>query len=223
MSVDPSRSSQLKVSVAVVSRFPLVRRGLRALIESSETMLWLRETSALDEMRAILGDAAPDIVMLHLDSETTSVKEDLEAISRWSSRIKVLVLGGDEQEREIYLSLHHGARGYLERTTQEGEILEALRVVAGGDYWIPATIAAKLATHVRRAPITEADKHLLRLLCRCQNEATLAREMGLGRRAARNLLKELYAKLAADSQTAAVLAALRLGYLSLSEAFMASV
>jgi len=82
---------------------------------------------------------------------------------------RLLMLTILDGEEDIYRAVSAGARGYLTKSCECEEVLDAIRTIAGGKGYFPAAINTKLKAREKRKPLTERELEILRLLVRAQS------------------------------------------------------
>ncbi len=115
---------------------PVVRAGLRALLEAQPDLQVVAEagTGGAAVQKAL--ELAPDVVFLNLSMPRGEGLEAAEQLLEAAPEIDVLVFAVPEERNELRQALRLGARGYLSRRADPEEMIEGLRVVARGGYFL---------------------------------------------------------------------------------------
>lgn len=137
------------IRVLIADDQSLIRAGFRVLIESADDLEVVGEADdgarAVEMARSQRADVVlMDIRMPGIDGvEATrriSADEDLAGV-------KVLVLTTFELDEYVYLALHAGASGFLGKSVEPEDLLEAIRLVAAGEALLsPAATRSLIAT-----------------------------------------------------------------------------
>lgn len=143
------------ITVLIVDDQDLVRLGLRTLIDSEDGMSCAGE--AADGLAAIeLARATrPDVILM--DIRMPGI-DGLEATRRIiadpdMAGTRVLVLTTFELDQYVFDALRHGASGFLLKDTKPADLLQAIRVVAGGAALLAPTVTRRLISEfVSRSP-----------------------------------------------------------------------
>ena len=122
-------------------------------------------------------------------------------------------------------AIRAGARGYLLKTVDAGELIAAIKAVHRGDYLIDPIIAARVLSELHLAtpespqvePLTESEMAVLRLVAQGVDNKDIARTLGYSVYTVANRLRTIYKKLNVTSRTQAALYALRQGWATLDE------
>ena len=196
----------------LVDDHPVVRAGLRALVDGQEDLTVVGEADGLDAALRIARAERPDVVLMDL-SLGPHVAGGAEVTSRLRALDQppeVLVLTTYDTESDILRALDAGARGYLLKDAPPGELFAGIRATARGETVLAPTVAATL---VRRTAspgptITEREVEVLELLSRGLGNKEMARELFVSEATVKSHLSHIYAKLGVDTRAGAVAAAI---------------
>jgi DNA-binding NarL/FixJ family response regulator len=135
--------------VLVVDDHPVVRTGVRQMLESVEGIRVTGEASggyeALDRVRS--DDF--DVVLLDVSLPDMNGIDTLKAIRTIKPGVPVLMLSVYQEEIFAVRAMREGARGYLTKASLGAELVLAVQQVRGGGRYITASLAEKLADAVR--------------------------------------------------------------------------
>ena len=134
------------VRVAIADDQALVRAGLRSLVEQEDDLVVVGEAAdgaaALDLARR----ERPDVVLMDI---RMPVLDGLEATRRLAADpaladVRVLVLTTFELDEYVFEALRAGAGGFVVKDAEPGELLRAIRVVAGGDSLLSPSVTRRI-------------------------------------------------------------------------------
>jgi DNA-binding NarL/FixJ family response regulator len=122
------------IRVLIAYDQPVVRAGLRAMLQSEADILVVADASHGDEAVTMTRDVHPDVVLLDAGIAGLDALEATRRILDESERIgaRVLVLAADDTSDFLFAALRAGASGFLLKNSQPVDLVEAVRVVAGG-------------------------------------------------------------------------------------------
>lgn len=127
----------------------LFRAGLRALLESEPRWEVVGEAADGNEAVARARELKPDIVIMDLSMPEANGLEATRAIRALGLECRVLVLTVHAEEEYLVPVVEAGASGYLTKTSADTDLLEALRVVARGEVYLPARATTLLLRRYR--------------------------------------------------------------------------
>ena len=181
------------ISVLLMDDHVVVREGLRALLERQDDVTVLAEAGTVGE--AVDADVSPDVVVADLvlpDDRGADVVKRLTARYPDSA---ILVLTMVDNPTDVQRCLAAGARGYLLKETASTELVDAVRMVAGGGEYVQPSLDAALAKW-REAPgrvqalaaddLTPREREVLRLIALGHTNAEVAQMLYVSVRTVEN-------------------------------------
>lgn len=200
------------IRIVLVDDHPVVRAGLRALVESQDDLTVLGEADGMDAALAAVSEHRPDVVLmdLSLGAGQPGGAAVTAAVRALPQRPEVLVLTTYDTESDILRALEAGARGYLLKDAPPDELFAGIRATARGETVLAPSVAATL---VRRSTpgattITEREVEVLELLSRGLGNKEMARELFVSEATVKSHLSHIYTKLGVDTRAGAVAAAI---------------
>ena len=140
------------IRVALADDHPAFLSGLVAYLRAQDGIAVVGTAADGDEALALARREAPDVLVLDLEMPRRTGMDVADALQ--GSGIDVLILSAYQDEDYIFGVLERGAAGYLTKEEPLGEILSAIRGVAGGETgWLSSRIAELvLRGRWRRSP-----------------------------------------------------------------------
>lgn len=178
------------IRVVLADDHPVVREGLRRILERETGIEVVGEVDRGDELPSIVQDTSADIVVLDIGMPGPGFLELIPAIGAARAGTRVLMLSGHPEEAYAIHALRAGAAGYLNKSHATDLLVEAVRRVCSGGRYISPALAESLAAQV--AEHTGSPGHL-RLSNR---EIEVLRLMGTGLS-----LKEIGGRLRVNAKT----------------------
>lgn len=200
------------IRILLVDDHPVVRAGLRALVEGQSDLTVVADVAGLDDALAAVAAERPDVVLmdLHLGDGRPGGAEVTTALRALPEPPEVLVLTTYDTESDVLRVLEAGARGYLLKDAPPDDLFAGIRATARGETVLAPSVAATL---VRRATpgattITAREVQVLELLSRGLGNKEIARELFVSEATVKSHLSHVYTKLGVDTRAGAVAAAI---------------
>lgn len=170
----------------------IVRRGMRALLETEPGMEIVAEASDGQEALRLCESASPDVVILDVAMPKLNGIDVAAQARKRRPDLRVIVLSMYADESYVVRALSAGARGYLLKEATDDDLLPAVRAVAAGkSFFSPAVSAMLLEDYMRHLQqrgledsyhlLTDREREVLQLLAegRTNKEVALALDVGL--------------------------------------------
>jgi DNA-binding NarL/FixJ family response regulator len=199
------------VRVLLVDDHPVVRAGLRALIDGLEDVDVVGEAHDLASAERVAVLDRPDVVLMDLNlGDGPGGAEVTARLRALPDAPEVLILTTYDTESDILRALDAGAKGYLLKDAPADELFAAIRATARGETVLASSVAALL---VRRASspgpvVTDREVEVLELLARGLGNKEMAQELFVSEATVKSHLSHVYAKLGVDTRAGAVAAAI---------------
>ena len=202
-----------KLRLLVVDDHFFVRMGLAASLNAEPDMRVEAEADNGAEAVNLYRKHLPDVVLLDGRLPGMSGLDTLIALRREFPQARVLMLSVDEGEEDIFRAMQAGAAGYLPKTTQRGELLQAIRIVAAGKQYLPPALSARLAQRSAAASLTPQELKVLELLTKGLGNREIGRVLGCSESTAKWHVHNIVQKLEVTDRAEATRAAIERGIL----------
>jgi DNA-binding NarL/FixJ family response regulator len=203
------------IRVLVVDDHPVVRRGLRALLDTLDGIEVVGEASDGETAVDLVQQIGPDVVLMDLHMPGMGGIEATRRIAEQGRAPAVLVMTMFDGDEMVVTAVQAGARGYLVKGAEQDEISRALRAVASGEVIFGPDIAAGVLGMLGGAAAAQADqdafvdltgreRDILHLLASGQRTASIAAQLYLAPKTVSNALTSIFAKLQVDGRAEAI-------------------
>ena len=199
------------IRVVLVDDHPVVRAGIRALVENEADLRVVGEASDAESAVEVVTATHPDVVLMDLQlGEGPGGIEVTRRLRALADPPQVLVLTTYDTEADILAAIQAGAAGYLLKDAPPEEIYRAVRGTARGEVVLGPTISATLVrrTTTRGAVLTEREVEVTGLLARGLTNKEMAVELFVSEATVKSHLSQIYSKLGVDTRAGAVAKAL---------------
>jgi DNA-binding NarL/FixJ family response regulator len=204
------------IRVLLVDDHPVVRRGMRALLEELPELEPVGEAADGAEALRFLEQAsqagADHVDVVLMDLQMGAGMHGVEATRRITALPdppSVLILTTYSTDGDILAAVEAGATGYLLKDAPPEELAAAIRAAARGETVLAPPVAARLLGRVRsgRPTLSPRETEILELLAEGLTNRQISRRLFISEATVKTHLVHVYDKLGVDSRTAAIAAA----------------
>ncbi|POX57159.1 DNA-binding response regulator [Streptomyces sp. Ru71] len=193
---------------------PVVRAGLRAVLETEPGLAVVAEAATAEEAVARAAGGGIDVVLMDLQFKGgMNGAEATAAITARPGAPRVVIVTTYDSDADTLPAIEAGATGYLLKDARPEELAAAVRTAAAGRSALAPAVADRLL-HRLRTPgtsLTRRETEVLTLVADGLSNQAVARRLHLTEGTVKSHLARVYAKLGVDSRTAAVAVATDLG------------
>jgi DNA-binding NarL/FixJ family response regulator len=132
------------IRILLADDHPVVRDGLRALLEREADMSIVAEAADGRETVRLAEEQSPDVVIMDLAMPIMNGIEATRRIVAKSPHTAVVILSMHQDESYVLGSLNAGAKGYLLKDSMRREVIEAVRAVSQGRSFLTRKVSAML-------------------------------------------------------------------------------
>jgi two-component system, NarL family, invasion response regulator UvrY len=139
------------IRVIIVDDHPVVRRGLKQIIEEEPDMQMVNQAGNARDAISVIGQTACDAVILDITLPGVSGIEVLNQLRREHPDLPVLIMSMHEEEQYALRVLKAGASGYLMKDSIPEELIKAIRKITAGGKYISSSFSETLIS-LQEAP-----------------------------------------------------------------------
>lgn len=212
-------SSPLRV--LLVDDHPMVRRGLRALLESVPDADVVGEADSGELAVELARELVPDVVVMDLAMPGIGGVEATRHITTERPGTGVLVLTMHADDDSVFAAMRAGARGYLLKGADTPEVLRAITAVSVGEAIFGPAVATRVLSYLTRPlsaqdvslfpELSEREREVLHLIAQGRSNGEIATQLFLSPKTVRNHVSNVFAKLQVADRADAIVRARRAG------------
>lgn len=154
------------IRVALADDQALVRAGFRALLQAESDIEVVGEASDGAEAVRLVGAELPDVLLMDIRMPEVDGLEATRIIAGDDrlADVKVLILTTFELDEYVFEAVRSGASGFLVKDTEPADLVQAVRLVAGGDALLSPSVTRRLiaefASRAKEPPLADVLEEL---------------------------------------------------------------
>lgn len=205
-------------SVLLVDDHPVVRAGIRQLLEKAPDIVVVGEASNGDEALKMVDNLRPDVLLLDMEMPGLNGSEVAQKLQTSGSPVRILALSAHDDKQYIQELLSNGASGYLVKEEVPEAIVEAVRGVARGEQgWVSRRVAAQMSSWMReeteeRMGLTGREVQVLKAVVDGLTNQEIGLALGISEKTVEKHLEGVFTKLGVASRVEAAVHAVREGW-----------
>ena len=208
-----------RIRLLLVDDHPVVRQGIRRLLELEEQVSVVGEAGSGEEALERMDASAADVVMMDIRLPGIDGIETTRRLQAQHPDLKVIILSsfGDEY---LAKAVDAGANGYILKTASQRELVHAVVQVANGQTFVDAQLVPKLFRQLgelsrmaRCEDLSDRQREILGLIANGVSSKEIAVTLTMSHATLTRQLRHVFDVLGVDSRAHAVAEASRRGLL----------
>lgn len=198
---------QEKLKVLLIDDHPLMRRGIKQLIELEEDFEVIADVGSGTEGISVALQASPDLIILDLNMKGLSGLDTLKGLRAEEVDARIVILTVSDAKNDVFALIDAGADGYLLKDTEPEILLEEIKRIAKGEVILSNSIKNLLIEREhRRDPmdlLTDREMGVLRLIATGLSNKQIAGQLFISEETVKVHIRNLLRKLNVHSRVAA--------------------
>lgn len=229
------KASVAPIRVFIADPDPHFRQELKTALAKEEDLVLVGESGEGVEVPLICGTTMPHVVILNLYLPRMDGVEAMYRLSQMAPQIKVLILS-EKDDPYVLETIRSGASGCLLKNMGMAPIIDAMRVIAYGGFYIHPIMMGRLVNELRRLSrkegvfqhvyatlppiswqevLTYREMEVLRLMSQGKNNRAISEHLYISEKTVKNHVSSILYKLNVQDRTQAVLLAIKYGWVQL--------
>ena len=214
-------SSDNVIRVMLVDDHPIMRRGLRDVLEDSGAFEVVAQAVDGVEAVATAEETRPDVIVMDVMMPGKDGVEACRDILELMPDTRVLIITASTEEDAVIEAIAAGALGFVQKYSASDELVDAVRAVAAGRLMIPDDSVKRVfkliqdggTTAIAPDILTEREREILTQFALGKSYTQIATDRGVGMTTVRNTIYRIQDKLGVRSKQEIVVWAVRNGLL----------
>ena len=217
----------MSIRVLICDDQALVRAGFRSILGARPEIEVVGEAENGAEAIALTERRQPDVILMDIRMPILDGVEATRRLVARGSPARILILTTFDLDEYVHAAIRAGASGFLLKDVRPTELLEAIRVVAGGDALLAPSVTRRLLerfattlpvgdhTSEALADLTTRETEVLRLLASGLSNAEIASELVVSEATVKTHISSVLRKLGLRDRVQAVIVAYETGLVKL--------
>jgi DNA-binding NarL/FixJ family response regulator len=217
----------VSIRVLIVDDQPLVRAGFRTILGSKRDIEVVGEAENGAEAVALAERRRPDVILMDIRMPVLDGVEATRRLVAAGTPARILVLTTFDLDEYVHAAIRAGASGFLLKDVTPANLLEAIRIVAGGDALLAPSVTRRLLerfattlppgedSSAALAELTSRETEVLRLLASGMSNAEIASELVVSEATVKTHISSMLRKLGLRDRVQAVIVAYETGLVTL--------
>jgi len=197
-------SSIEPAKILMVDDHPLLRKGLKQLLEFEDDIEVVGEASSGAEALILAEQTDPDLITLDLNMQGMDGLETLRALRAQGMTCRIVMLTVSDSDEDVLEAIRSGADGYLLKDMDPEDLLEKLKDATVGKMVMSEKLTQVLATALRKpnkkgpnviSNLTSREYEILKLISKGMSNKLIARELDISDGTVKVHVKHLLKKL----------------------------
>ena len=225
------------IRVIIVDEQPLFRQGICSTLQQMEDCVIVGASTDAEDILELARTGNPDVAVIDAGLSATDPLEIARQMRHLAPRMGVIMLTPSEDEERLFQSIKVGAAAYYARNITPEDLVDAVRRVSHGEYLINDDVLSKpqLASRVLKSfreltveeedtetkdlysPLSSREVEILDYIARGNSNKEIAKSLKISDQTVKNHITSILKKLSVNDRTAAVVHALRHGWIKMHD------
>jgi DNA-binding NarL/FixJ family response regulator len=194
----------------IVDDHPVVRAGVRALLESTWKDADVADARSVDDAAAIASEGPPDVVIVDPWRAGVEVGDVVGRLQK-DVRAPIVVFTSDGGARLLSEALKAGVKGYVRKDSPSDDLIRAIEAAHSGEFYVDPGLSSTIVLDEGDRTLSARQREILQMLADGMQTDAVAERLGLSTETVRTHTKRILAKLEASTRTQAVAIGIRHG------------
>ncbi len=210
------------IRVMIVDDHPVVRHGLRSLLQGHPDLAVVAEAEDGAEVLPLLADQDVDVLLLDIQMRGVSGIQVARRVRRAHPQVKIIILTTYDDENYLHEALQAGVHAFLLKSVSHEQLPDAIRSVMAGERLLtPSLVSSVVARYqrlaqdcaLRQAGILADELRILEAIAEGASNKEIAARLYWSEATVKRKVQEILEKLGAANRAQAIAEAVRRGWI----------
>ena len=198
------------IRLLIVDNHTLFRQGLVSLLQSEPGYEVIGEASSGDEALQVVPELDPDVVLMDVKMPGIGGVEATRRLTEANPQARILMLTVSEEEESLFAAIQAGARGYILKSADAGELLDAIKRVHAGEAMLSPIMTLRLLQVLQSGgipaplselPLTSREQDVFQLLAQGASNRQIAETLTITENTVKTHVRNILEKLELHSRS----------------------
>ena len=204
------------IKVLIADDHAVLRHGLRLILHETPDLTVVGEAANGEEAVELTQELQPDVVLMDLNMPILTGVEATHRIRASHSDVHVVILTISKKDKDLIEAIKAGAKGYLLKSAESGEVVEAIRRVVAGEAILPPALMARVLdelTNPSPTPgiLTNREREILKLVAQGLGNKAIASTLYISENTVKTHMRHIMEKLNLSNRAEAAAYAVHTG------------
>jgi DNA-binding NarL/FixJ family response regulator len=217
-----------KKSILIIDDHPLFREGLKSIIAGDRQFVVEAEAGNARNGFALAKKIRPDVALVDISLPDESGMQLTQRIRSALPETRVMIVSMHSKIDYIVEAFQAGATGYVVKESAAGRLIQGLRAVIEGEYFLDSSISHEVVERLMKSPVREArvsdsdygrltprEQEIMRMLAEGQSKSQIAERLCISIKTVENHRSNIMKKLDLHSAMDLVRYAAKLGLIDI--------
>ena len=196
--------SEKEIQILIADDHPIIREGLIAVLALKADLKVVGQAHDGEEACLLYKQLCPDILILDLRMpKKDGIEVAIELMSQ-KPRPRIIVLTHSAKAEDLRRALSAGAKGYLLKGADSGQICDTIREVFAGKPSVPHDLAVKLVDSMAQPELSERELQIVKQIALGKSNKEIGQILYISRYTVKNHVSAILKKLNAMGRTEAI-------------------
>jgi len=209
-----------KIKVMIADDHPLVRQGIKQILELEDDIVVIGQASNGNEAVKIARECKPDVILMDINMPVANGIQAIKELRQDQNQFKIIVLTIHQDREYLFKTIQLGAEGYVLKDAEPYVLIDAIRNVYHGQTYIQSNMTKELVKEFNRVTLKEKENNeynnltareieVLELIAEGMINKEIAKQLYISEKTVKNHVSSIFKKLNVSDRTQAAIYAFK--------------